>query len=71
MFLTLEILLKNPIILQEVWTQIGAFKEGKNYSFDTMRMFKDLLTNPLASFPTYTHLLMVLCGKNRSRKIPA
>jgi hypothetical protein len=25
MFLTLEVLLKNPIILEEVWIQIGAF----------------------------------------------
>ena len=50
MYLTLEVLLKNPIILEEVWIQIGAFKEGKSVSFDTMRMFKDLLTNPFDNF---------------------
>lgn len=71
MFLTLEVLLKNPVILQEVWTQIGDFKSNKSNSFDTVRMFKDLLTNPMVNFPMYTHLLMVLCGKNRSKKLPA
>lgn len=65
--LSVEVLLKNPTILKDVWRQLDLKKKGQidDKQYVTLKMFEDLFTRPFDSLNCYSYLLTVLCGKNR------
>lgn len=72
--LTINVLLKNPKILTDVWAGLDRklrsqrgdkLPEIAENDLLVLRMFGDLLNSPMESLPFYTFLLRQLCGKNR------
>jgi len=70
--LTMEILLKNPEILNSIWRNLDNQRTnkiggGSSDSSDLqLEMYSSILKNPCGGqLNLYTKLLKVLCGKNR------
>ena len=79
--ITINILLKNPMILQDVWSALDTKKREQIQSYQKeqkqkppaesefliLRMFEDLLMSPMDNLPFYSYLFRQLSGKNRFR----